>query len=309
MEITPVELTVEVCKILSCGIPAWLFLAWRFRRTGSLLPLEPRRPVPWAVSEVLIVLAIYILAAMCFTLVGLGLSGLKPSDMQHAGAREQLVNIAGDGVARIVTVFLAVVILQRRIGATAADLGFVRSKVAFDVICGTITFVALAPLVYAVQVVSEVLITEYSHPLITTVQQHRDPLTWITAALSAVVVAPVSEEFFFRGILQGWLEKMELAYCEKNDRLQAAPITGGVNTHVPIVNRGLLNLPLGTVPIVYSSALFALTHLGQGAADLPLFVLAIGLGFLYHRTHRLLPSITVHFLLNGLAIAKLFSTT
>jgi len=52
-------------------------------------------------------------------------------------------------------------------------------------------------------------------------------------------------------------------------------------------------------PIAVSALLFAGMHFGQGAAPVPLFVLALGLGYLYERTHRILPSITVHLLLNA----------
>ena len=41
-------------------------------------------------------------------------------------------------------------------------------------------------------------------------QEKNDVAMWIVAAVSAVVVAPLFEEFFFRVLLQGWLEKMEL---------------------------------------------------------------------------------------------------
>ena len=39
-----------------------------------------------------------------------------------------------------------------------------------------------------------------------------------------------------------------------------------------------------------SAAIFAFMHLGQGPAPIPLFFLAIGLGYLYRQTHRATPS-------------------
>ena len=53
------------------------------------------------------------------------------------------------------------------------------------------------------------------------------------------------------------------------------------------------------LPIVISSFLFAAMHGGQWPAPVPLFFLALVLGYLYHQTHRLLPSLVVHALLNG----------
>ncbi|MCC9607834.1 CPBP family intramembrane metalloprotease [Blastopirellula sp. JC732] len=58
-------------------------------------------------------------------------------------------------------------------------------------------------------------------------------------------------------------------------------------------------------PILMSASLFALMHLGQGLAPIPLFFLALGLGYLYQRTRRLTPCVVVHFLLNGQSMALL----
>ncbi len=59
----------------------------------------------------------------------------------------------------------------------------------------------------------------------------------------------------------------------------------------------------GYVPIFISAAIFALMHLGQGPAPIPLFFLAIGLGYLYRQTHRATPSIVVHLLINSVSMA------
>jgi membrane protease YdiL (CAAX protease family) len=48
-----------------------------------------------------------------------------------------------------------------------------------------------------------------------------------------------------------------------------------------------------------------LAHYGQGLAPIPLFVLAIGLGYIYEKTGRLWPCIVVHGLLNLLTFVVL----
>src|SRR5207247_1405255 len=57
------------------------------------------------------------------------------------------------------------------------------------------------------------------------------------------------------------------------------------------------------LPIFLSSIIFALMHISHGLAWIPLTLLAFGLGYIYQRTHRILPSITVHFCLNALSMA------
>ena len=60
-------------------------------------------------------------------------------------------------------------------------------------------------------------------------------------------------------------------------------------------------------PIVVSAAIFALMHWGHGPDPVPLFFLALGLGYLYQRTHRLLPCMMVHFLVNSLSMVALIA--
>jgi membrane protease YdiL (CAAX protease family) len=57
------------------------------------------------------------------------------------------------------------------------------------------------------------------------------------------------------------------------------------------------------VPIVASSVLFAAAHVGVWPDPVPLFVLALALGYVYHQTHRIWPSVLVHMLFNFFSIA------
>jgi membrane protease YdiL (CAAX protease family) len=59
-------------------------------------------------------------------------------------------------------------------------------------------------------------------------------------------------------------------------------------------------------PIFVSAAIFALMHAGNGPDPIPLFFLALGLGYLYRQTHRITPSMTVHFLLNAASMTLLW---
>ena len=65
--------------------------------------------------------------------------------------------------------------------------------------------------------------------------------------------------------------------------------------------------PVMWLPIIVSSALFSLAHLSHGPDWVALFLLAIGLGYLYQRTGRILPSMVVHFLVNALAMMQLWA--
>ena len=61
------------------------------------------------------------------------------------------------------------------------------------------------------------------------------------------------------------------------------------------------------VSIFFSAAIFALLHWGHGPDPVPLFFLAVGLGYLYSCTHRIVPCIVVHFLVNSLSMIALIA--
>ena len=63
-----------------------------------------------------------------------------------------------------------------------------------------------------------------------------------------------------------------------------------------------LNPVAGWAAIVITSALFAVMHLGQGLAPIPLFVFSLLLGYLYQRTGSLLPCIGLHMINNGYSV-------
>lgn len=61
----------------------------------------------------------------------------------------------------------------------------------------------------------------------------------------------------------------------------------------------------GWICILASSFLFALAHLGNGPSPIALFAFAMVLGYVYQRTHRILPCIVAHFLLNLVSVTML----
>ena len=72
--------------------------------------------------------------------------------------------------------------------------------------------------------------------------------------------------------------------------------------------RGLkswFGLPYGLPSILITSALFALAHLGNGPDPVPLFLFGLIVGYVYQRTHRILPCVLAHMLFNGFSLLLL----
>jgi membrane protease YdiL (CAAX protease family) len=141
-------------------------------------------------------------------------------------------------------------------------------------------FAAIAAPIYGLQVLLSRLGS--NNPIVEVLLREGTPLLYVLTGLSAVAVAPLAEEFFFRMLLQGWLESAS-AEAESPQPETAQPAT---------------NAP-GNIAILFSSLVFSLMHLGHGTDPIPLFFLALALGYLYQQTHRLLPCVTVHFCLNA----------
>jgi membrane protease YdiL (CAAX protease family) len=120
-------------------------------------------------------------------------------------------------------------------------------------------------------------IVPYRHPVVDYLQTTRDPLAVALVVLSAVVVAPLAEEFFFRRVLQGWLES----------RLPEAD---------------------GAAAVGLSAAAFAAAHTGHGLAAAPLFLLGVVLGIVARRTGSLVPCVILHAAFNAVGVGLILVT-
>jgi membrane protease YdiL (CAAX protease family) len=158
------------------------------------------------------------------------------------------------------------------------------------------------------------------HPLVQMVAKDQGGMILFAAFVAAVVAAPICEEITFRLLLQGWLEKWEdrrlgwrvpaIRELVTDVVLPPADALDGIEPvaaapELPPVH-GLFGLPHGWLPILVSSVLFALAHFGIGPDPIPLFFLALVLGYTYQRTHRIVPCIVTHALFNSLTLIALW---
>jgi len=207
------------------------------------------------------------------------------------------------------------------------------------------------------------------HHVVQLLKRSRSPAIWLTCFLMVVAVAPLTEEFLFRVLIQGWLEKIELigrarwgwrrrlprgvlpvgfisfVFAALHARgphdvelpetlpalLVGAALAGlatlaiGVTwTHLRVganardfglapkqflsdIRLGLLAF-LAVGPLVYAvhwTAGWVVERFGWSIAPDPaaIFVLSLALGWLYHQTHRLMPSLVLHVALNATTLA------
>ena len=286
--------------LLAVSAGLWTWIRTRWQRREPLIPLARRRPVPWQAQDVLFIF-----------LVGLLLS---------------------------VTAAKSV---QAWMGPDAAQQAAEQKP-------------------------------ELAHPA-EQLLRSGNPGQIAVAVAMAVVVAPLVEEFFFRVLLQGWMEAVWSRQRRKHRELRAAP-AAWLPIALPAALFALMHLRSSKVPLApqYQAGLYlgqvaavglmlglAIVLLrfaaGATAADLgwkpaklrsdaklgllallavigpvlalqialvmlvkstgincaldpiPLFPLALVFGMLYHRTHRIAPSLVLHMAFNATSILLLFA--
>ena len=243
----------------SLGAAGWVARQWA---AGRPVPAAGQAmQASWGGLEVAAIVGFYLATSV-------GMLGLVPgnSDLERqlaAGIATNLVATLG-GLA----------LLSAR-GATWHDLGCGGAgRAVAPALVGLV--VVLAPLLSLAAVLDTLV--PYRHPLVDFLATRRDAVGIGLAVAAAVVAAPIAEEFFFRRVLQGWLER-------------SGP-PGDAAT-----------------AIVGSAAAFALAHTGQGLAWLPLILFGIVLGWLARRTGSILPCILLHAAFNAVSIAILIAST
>jgi membrane protease YdiL (CAAX protease family) len=305
-------------------------------RGQPLVTFEPRSRPRLNMADVGVPLLLslsFSLIAVPLLLIALGIS--LEGELSELSPNAFLLLLAANAVGTILPCLVLLAMVWLRTGSASRELGLSLHRAAYDIRLGIGAFLLMAGFVYLIQSILSTLFPQ-QHPLLEMISRNPQPRLFVGAFLSAAVVAPVCEELFFRAALQGWLEKYfltgredlppddrspaELSPIESENGIvwasPADPVESAANPYAS--PRAISDSPPLTpadevvhsrtvwTPILISSLLFSLAHVGHGPAPIPLFLLAMGLGYLYQKTHRLLPCITVHFLLNATSIVMLW---
>ena len=256
----------------------------RYRSGEPLIRQVPGSPVPW---DGIIVASLFVLFLVCQGLCVAAAQQLFPVGDQAPqvvsnGSATTVITVDGskdsdtlgylllaNAIAMLAFTCVAAFILRMR-GASWEDLGFRDPKPREGLRLACVTWVIIVPPLLALAAFLDQFVEPYSHPIIEFLQA--DKSVWSIALVlgAAVVAAPIAEEFFFRRILQGWLE-----------------------------------IKFGDWAVVVSAFCFGLAHLGQGLGWVPLIGFGVAAGYLARRRGTILPSIVLHALFNGLSVLLL----
>jgi membrane protease YdiL (CAAX protease family) len=275
----PLGMKLLVGAVVCGGLVVWGLMACRAWRRQPVLPHEPRRPVPWGANALATILLFWLLGLLAGSWLANRVTG------QPTGPLTVAAHYAISAVG-LATFIFGICVTKYQAAASLADLGLDASRLAHDIGVGVAAFLASIVPLFGLETLLERLV-KYDHPLVESVRAHPDTAMFVSATIAAVVAAPIFEEFLFRVLLQGWFEALE---ARRRDARGISPTAGP-----------------SWWPIALSALLFAMMHLGNGAAPIPLFFFAVVLGYLYQRTHRLWPSLVTHLLLNAGSMLILWS--
>ncbi len=285
--------------MLACWIAGWSWLLVRLYRGQPLLCFELRRESPWGLWDLFLILALSFGPQLT---VGIYFQPLLlPKTPDHDVLKELL---RWNAIVSVISILGMLAYFQFRPQASLKDVGLSLRRIGYQLAVGVACFLLVGPAVFAIQAALVVLLEfESKHPLIELLKD--DASAFNMCAFLAVVVAPIAEELFFRGFLQGWLERLPLFQAEFDSFLLGRRQTDEEDDILfQESQRG--SHPVAVMPIVISSAIFAAMHWSHGPDPAALFILALALGYIYQRTHRLLPCIIVHACLNGTTMLLLW---
>lgn len=291
---------------------ATLLLAVRRWRRGAFAAWTPRKPAPWGVFAMAPALFFVFLTIAASVAPELG------SPQAEFSEEKFVANALFQSTVWLMMVAFFYVTVRRG-GAAWGDMGLPTSTTQAwaDIKLGTVTWLALAgPLFLIHLIVSELLQIPYKHQAFDAIAEGMSPAVLMAVALAAVITAPLAEEVIFRQMLQGSLERLEWLWLLARETVSRTDEAGPSVAEVEQAASQALQRPIESHPqqatfgglrfglpsIFASSTLFALVHLGHGAAPAPLFFFALGLGWLYFQTNRILPSVAAHMANNAFAV-------
>lgn len=247
---------------------AVLWVCWSRLRAGKAVvdPLPGSIP-PWGGGEVAMVILLHMACLLAASAIAGGTAG---------GAGPILAAAGGMSAA---TLLSSGFLLAG--GATVASLGFRSTRPADDLRLAVATLAAITPPLLVMAGLLDRLVP-YRHPVVDLLAHDRGSRTLLAVLLSAVVVAPIAEEFFFRRVLQGWFEGLEAKASQR-------------------VGRG----PTGRLPVAASAVVFALAHFEHGLGWIPLVFFGLAVGWLARQRGSLFPGIVVHALFNAVSVGLL----
>jgi membrane protease YdiL (CAAX protease family) len=205
------------------------------------------------------------------------------------GAKMLFLQAAAD----LITFVTGILLLMRMRSDALSWIGLSPRRITEGIAIGTATLFVVYPIILLASAMVEQIYRHYqipieAHEILKFLSDSKNRRQNIFAITLAVVIAPLSEELIFRGLLQtllsrffGWVQAVRSSPQNAMSGLSPIPAPGaGVRW----------------LAVIATSIVFAMIH--PPPFWIPIFVLAIGLGYVYERTGNLWVTMTTHALFN-----------
>ena len=151
------------------NVASQLLMALGYQPQAPLIPWSPRRPVPWALVDLVGTLVLYAIVILGLR-VTLGQLGWLPdaqavADESKLSLNDKQLLVWANMAASLGLLVVALPLIALRSGATWCDFGLSTRALWADVKLGLAGFVMLAPPVYAIQGVLVYFWKPSKHPL------------------------------------------------------------------------------------------------------------------------------------------------
>jgi len=285
--------------VLIASVIAWIWLAQT--RIAKRLPLvepEGRRRPFWTFAEFFVCFGLFIVCTGAAQSFGQRWMSPETTERLEAGTFS-MAELPASDMTRIILMSSLASALAMTSVMVWMNFTNVRQLKLYgilpnwdDVKLGAKTSFLVLPPVLLISTVIDSLI-KYEHPVLDTIGLEPTGWSLFMLAVTTILWTPMFEEFTFRVLLQGGAEQFTRRLAANAQKEPPVP-----QRDVDYINPEEVTT-WSWWPVVMSSGTFAVLHLGQGGAAVPLFFLAIALGYLYRQTGRLGPSLVVHLALNA----------
>jgi membrane protease YdiL (CAAX protease family) len=251
-----------------------------------------------------------------------------------------------NAVVEIVMLIVVPVVVSLTCGARLRDFGLSLDGWRSQAAVGVVASLIAAPPVNAIQILATRIWTYQRHPVQEMIFKEFSVGVAGLAVVTAVILAPMFEELLFRGLLQSWLVALFQGKSDGKTPTIGDSTTGSqhdpgcrpttgqsppaadwdseseIMPEPDLEPRSVYEPPRALdspdsppeqpapsrpwLAIVLTSLLFASVHAPQWPAPIALFVLALVIGTVYHRTGSLIVAIFMHATFNGLSTLALF---
>ncbi len=213
--------TILVVGLLLISLNLWTHIIRRQRAgQGHFFSAQERLKLPLGLVDVLLAFVMWMMGQIVGLAISFAILGIDGFDPGAPSVQQQTVLGYAVGICTVASTGLTLTYLYARY-KSASVFGIGQKNFRRNVVSGAVVFLCFVPITFLVQALLT-QIWEYEHPTLDLISPDASWLTILSAWWMAVLVAPIAEEIFFRGVLQGWLSRLFV-----NDLRPEAKLIGG----------------------------------------------------------------------------------